>query len=255
MFYYLVNLKGTDFADIFESQQAYKKDHDILVESERGLELATIKREMHPMESMGSIISYASAQDIESYWHNLEIAESSAQQIKARIQQHKLEMKLLSVHYNMDRSKVFVQYLSDKRIDFRDLLRDLSQDLKTRIELKQLGARDYAQMIGCLGSCGREGCCSFKRSFESITIHMARNQMLTLKNESLTGTCGSLKCCLAFENDMYTQCKKRFPKLKSKVNYQDREYTVLDFNCISEEVLISNNNERLYVPLSNLKGA
>ena len=99
------------------------------------------------------------------------------------------------------------------------------------------------------------GLTSFKRDFQSITIQMAKNQMLPLNNEALSGVCGSLKCCLAFENDAYFECRKNFPRIKSKVVYNNKEYQVVDFNCISEKILISNQEERLYVSLAELKGA
>ena len=254
MYYYLVKLKGTEFVDVFETNKTYEIATDVLVSSNRGVELGRITKEMHPMQSMGTILSEATQRDRNDYWDNIALADSAMTQTSLRIKEHKLNMNVLSVHYNLDRSKVFINYLVESRIDFRSLLRDLSQDLKTRIELKQLGARDYAKKIGCLGACGRSACCGFKRKFESITINMARSQMIPLNNEALTGSRGSLKCCLAFENDVYLECKKDFPRIKSKINYKNQEYTVVDFNCISRKVLLSNNENRLYVPLEEIKG-
>lgn len=254
MYYYLVKLKGTQFVDVFESDSVFEVSTEIIVQSDRGLELGKISREMHPMQSMGEIVRIATKQDINNYWYLVELAESSKETVIKKVQNHKLDMDILSVMYNMDQSKVFINYRSDKRVDFRMLLRDLSQDLKTRIELKQLGARDYAKYVGCMGSCGRISCCSIKRNFENVTIGMAKNQMLPLNNDSLSGPCGSLKCCLAYENDQYMACRKKFPKLKTKIQYQNKEYIVLDVNCISEKVLLSSQNERLYIPLKNLEG-
>lgn len=255
MYYYLVKLKGTQFVDVFETSKIYEINQKVIVNSTRGLEIGKITREMHPTETMGTIEYVVESYDIERYWKNVEEAQKAQSMTQIRINEHKLDMKLMSTHYNLDQSKVFITYVADGRVDFRDLLKDLSSDLKTRIEFRQLGARDYAKMIGCLGSCGLSACCGFKRDFKSITMNMAKNQMLPLNNESLTGVCGSLKCCLAYEDEMYFECRKNFPKIKSKVIYENNEYRVVDFNCISEKILLSNKEERLYVSLDALKGA
>lgn len=255
MIYYLVKLKGTQFVDVFESSNVYEINTEVIVNSERGLEIGKITREMHPMKALGTIQYQADSFDIEKYWTNVEESEKAYEKTKKRIQEHNLDMNLLSVQYNLDQSKVFITYTSNDRVDFRTLLRDLSLDLKTRIEFRQLGARDYAKHVGCLGTCSQIACCAFKKDFQSITMNMAKNQMIPLNNESLTGVCGSLKCCLAYENETYLECRKHYPKIKSKIIYKDKEFRVVDFNCISETILISNEDERLTVPLSVLKGA
>ena len=255
MFYYLVKLKGTQYVDVFESNENYDVKDEVLVSSDRGLEVGQITRIMHPMQAMGQVESKAHIHDVEKYWQNIEQAEAAKVQTEKRIQENNLEMKVFSVHYNLDQSKIFIDYTAEERIDFRNLLKDLSQDFKTRIELSQLGARDYAKLVGGIGVCGRECCCSFKKDFQSITMNMAKNQMLPLNNEALSGVCGSLKCCLAYENDQYFECRKNFPRIKSKVTYNDKEYQVQDFNCISEKVLLTSRDERIYVSVERLKGA
>ncbi|HZJ86997.1 MAG TPA: regulatory iron-sulfur-containing complex subunit RicT [Erysipelothrix sp.] len=250
---YLVNIKGTSFSDVFASSKSYDVESVVVVSSDRGLELGKIIRVMHPMETIGQIEGIASAHDIEDYWLNIEAAIKADKIVKKRIKEHKLGMRVITTDYNLDRSKIFINYTSDRRVDFRDLLKDLSNDLRTRIELKQLGARDHAKIVGGLGSCGQIACCMHKRDFESITMKMAKNQMLTLNNDTLSGVCGSLKCCLAYENDMYFECRKNFPKIRSKVNYLNKEYTVQDFNCISEEIQLVRGNERVSVQLKELR--
>lgn len=252
MYFYLIRLKGSQLNDIFESDEIYKIDDTVVVESTRGKELGTILRLMHPLKPFGKVISLANDYELGLYWENMEEEPKSLETAQRYVDELNLEMKILTVQYNLDRSKVFINYTADKRVDFRELLKILSKEFRARIELKQLGIRDHAKLIGCLGTCGLIACCNYKNKFESITINMAKNQMLLLNNSNLSGVCGGLKCCLSYENEDYIQCRKNFPRIKSRVEYQKKEYFVLDFNCISESVLIANENDRIYVQLKEL---
>ena len=118
MYYYLVKLKGTEFVDVFETNKTYEIATDVLVSSNRGVELGRITKEMHPMQSMGTILSEATQRDRNDYWDNIALADSAMTQTSLRIKEHKLNMNVLSVHYNLDRSKVFINYLAESRIDF-----------------------------------------------------------------------------------------------------------------------------------------
>ena len=256
MHYYLVRIRGTQGVDVFTSDQEYEVNNDVLVSSDRGLDLGKIVRSMHVIETIGSIQSLASEQDIETYWKNVEAAKGVLSICKDNIKRLKLGMNLMSVHYNLDQTKVFVEYTANERVDFRDLLKELSKEIPARIELKQLGPRDHAKVVGGLGVCGREACCVSKSSFQSITISMAKNQMIPINNDKLTGMCGKLKCCLAYENGMYVECRKKYPKLNSKVIFADKEYRLSEINCVSSKMLLTSRDERLYVTLEefNEKG-
>jgi cell fate regulator YaaT (PSP1 superfamily) len=256
MKYYLVRIRGTSGVDVFSSDTTYRIGEDVVVSSERGLNIGKIVRSMHSMETMGNIVHKATHEDIETYWSNLEVAKDMQNTTQAIITELSLGMDLMSVTYNLDRSKVYIEYLSEARIDFKELLKRLTRETSARIELRQMGARDRAKIVGGLGVCGREACCMHKRSFESITISMAKNQMLPINNDKLAGVCGKLKCCLAYENDAYIECTKGIPKLFSKVMYEDKEYRLSEINCMSASVLLTTRDERVSVSMKefNLKG-
>ena len=125
-------------------------------------------------------------------------------------------MNFLDAFYNLDKSQLLFSFLSDDRVDFRELAKKLAQKYKTRIELRQIGVRDKAKRVGGLGPCGLFLCCnSFLTDFNSVSINMAKNQFLALNPSKINGVCGRLLCCLGYENDVYTELKKDFPKLGS----------------------------------------
>ena len=136
----------------------------------------------------------------------------------AKIQEHKLPMKLIGVESFLDGSKIIFYFVSEGRVDFRALVKDLAGVFKTRIEMRQVGVRNEAKMIGGLGTCGREFCCcSFLKEFEPVSVKMAKEQNLALNPQKISGACGRLMCCLAYEVDTYTELKKDLPKVGKRV--------------------------------------
>jgi cell fate regulator YaaT (PSP1 superfamily) len=128
-------------------------------------------------------------------------------------------MKIVGTVWTLDSSKLTITYTADERVDFRELVSKLSRSLQTRIDMRQMGERDAAKQIGGIGSCGRELCCStFLTTFDPVSIKMAKNQNLSLNPEKITGPCGKLKCCISFEDSMYTEMKQGLPKLGSRVS-------------------------------------
>ena len=159
-------------------------------------------------------------------------------------------MNLISCEYTLDKSKVLFSYLADDRVDFRELLKVLASKLHTRIELRQIGSRDKAKMIGGLGICGLPLCCStFLNEFDGISINRAKNQMLAINIPKLSGQCGKLICCLKYEDDAYTEERKRFPDLGSKVFIDKVEFTVTNINIISNVVKVENPDDIKFLPL------
>lgn len=248
---YLVKIRGTQSVDVFTAHESYSYEQEVVVSSKRGIEVGRIVRSISEFNPIGAIERLATEVDVKMYWDNIHQASMDKEICVALIEQHQLPMTLVSVTYNLDRSCVFIEYMSKDRVDFRDLLRDLSQKLRTRIEFKQLGVRDCAKLIEVMGVCGRKACCSHLSTFKSITIGMAKNQMIPISNDALSGTCGKLKCCLAFENDMYTECMSRFPTLHSKVFYQDKEYKVTEINACMDRMVLSRSNEFIHITLED----
>jgi cell fate regulator YaaT (PSP1 superfamily) len=148
-------------------------------------------------------------------------------------------MKLVDVEYTFDNSKIIFYFTADGRVDFRDLVKDLAGVFKTRIELRQIGVRDEAKMLGGLGPCGRPCCCScFLGDFSPVSIKMAKEQNLSLSPTKISGLCGRLMCCLNYEQEHYVQTRKRMPKPGSMVSSPDGEGMVLENNAVTETVRV-----------------
>ena len=163
-----------------------------------------------------------------------------------------LDMNLISCEYTLDKSKVLFSYLADDRVDFRELLKVLASKLHTRIELRQIGPRDKAKMIGGLGVCGLPLCCStFLSEFDGISINRAKNQMLAINIPKLSGQCGKLICCLKYEDDAYTEERKKFPDLGSKYFIDKVEYTVTGVNILSRVVKVESEDDIKFLPLED----
>ena len=163
-------------------------------------------------------------------------------------------MNLISCEYTLDKSKVIFSYVADERVDFRELLKVLASRLKTRIELRQVGSRDKAKMIGGIGLCGLPLCCAtYLNEFDGISISRAKNQMLAINIPKLSGQCGKLMCCLKYEDDAYTDLKQEFPEIGAKVFIDKVEYEVTSMNVISKTVKIDNENDSKVLSLKDFK--
>ena len=161
-------------------------------------------------------------------------------------------MYLISCEYTLDKSKVIFSYVADERVDFRELLKALASKLHTRIELRQIGARDKAKLIGGVGLCGLPLCCStFLNEFDGISINRAKNQMLAINIPKLSGQCGKLICCLKYEDDAYTEERKKYPELGSKHFIDKVEFTVTGINILSRVVKIENEEDIKFLPLED----
>lgn len=160
-----------------------------------------------------------------------------------KIEKYKLDMKLLSAYYTLDSSKIIIQFHSENRVDFRELVKDLAYTLRTRIELKQVGARDEAKIIGAMGQCGMECCCArYIQEFDNVTIKMAKNQNISLNPQKINGQCGRLLCCLAYENEHYAEMQEKMPKYGSEVQTPDGKGIAQDNNMIKETVNVKFQN-------------
>lgn len=205
-------LLGCHFCEIHNdlTTQIYPGDY-ILVKYEENTEIAQvrligeivrIKRYAMGLygELLPTIIRKANDEDIEKVRKNYSDEERAVRVFRNAMEKHKLIMKLVSIHYQFDRKKMYFFYTADGRIDFRELAKDLAAEFKTRIELRQIGVRDEAKKVGGMGTCGREYCCqAFLSSFKRITTQLANDQNLISNMGKLSGPCGKLKCCLSFE--------------------------------------------------------
>jgi cell fate regulator YaaT (PSP1 superfamily) len=174
-----------------------------------------------------------------------------------RVRARGLEMDLVSAERQFDGRKITFYFIADGRVDFRQLVRDLASVFRTRIELRQIGVRDEAKLMGGLGVCGRELCCStFMHDFVSVSLRMAKDQQLPLNPVKLSGLCGRLRCCLTYEHDDYRAILGRLPRLGSRVNWDDRPAKVRKLDLVGEEVTISmldGDEEQVVVPVAALQ--
>lgn len=195
-----------------------------IVETARGVEYGQVVvgrkkvSENDVVFPLKKVIRVATEEDRKQVLANKEMAVEAMKLCQDKIKQHKLEMKLIDVEYTFDRNKVIFYFTADGRVDFRELVKDLAFVFRTRIELRQIGVRDEAKMLGGIGPCGRILCCStFLGDFEPVSIKMAKDQNLSLNPVKISGLCGRLMCCLKYENDHYESAKEELPDVGQRV--------------------------------------
>ena len=222
----------------------------VVVETTHGPELGEVQikpisiEEYHSQLELKPIIRKATDVDIKLHEINIKDAEIALEICKNEVKKANLDMNPLSCQYTLDKSKVIFTYVADERVDFRELLKALASRLHTRIELRQIGSRDKAKLIGGIGLCGLPLCCaSFDSEFDGISINRAKNQMLAINVPKLSGQCGKLMCCLKYEDDAYTDLKKEFPDIGARVFIDKVEFTVTSINVISRTVRVENQED------------
>ena len=216
---------------------------NVIVETARGMEFGTVnmaEKEVHPSEIVSplkKIIRIADEKDYKKHLENEEKKEKAIKLCQEKVDKHKLEMKLIDVEYTFDNSKIIFYFTADGRVDFRELVKDLAGVFKMRIELRQIGVRDEAKMVGGIGTCGRSLCChSWLSEFEPVSIKMAKVQNLSLNPTKISGICGRLMCCLKYENDVYCELKKGMPDTGEKVKTPDGMALVVETNLLENKV-------------------
>lgn len=226
------------------------KGDKVVVETVRGPELGTVAFEPVPISGYKSdlplkpIVRKATDVDIRLHENNIKDAEFALEICKNEVKTLGLDMNLISCEYTLDKTKVIFSYVADERVDFRELLKVLASKLHTRIELRQIGSRDKAKIIGGIGLCGLPLCCAtFLNEFDGISINRAKNQMLAINIPKLSGHCGKLLCCLKYEDDTYTELKTKYPDVGAKVFIDKVEYTVSSINVISKTVRVENADD------------
>ena len=234
-------------------------DDLVICETTRGIELGKISgefitREISEEDQYPVIIRKGNEEDYLIHESNLMLANEAITLTQAKSDLLKLEMNVVACEYMFDRTKVIIYYLAETRDDFRDLLKELANDLHCRIELRQIGARDKAKMIGGIGICGLKLCCTtFLNEFDGISITMAKNQMLALNIPKLSGQCGKLMCCLKYENDTYTEIQKGLPRVGSKAKYNGQVYKITSINIITKVCRLENHDGIVNVDYKDIK--
>ena len=210
-------------------------DEAVIVETARGLECGVVSAsnrdvsEDEIVKPLKKVIRLATAKDVAQMEENRRKEARAFEICQQKILEHKMDMKLVDVEYTFDNSKILFYFTADGRVDFRDLVKDLAGVFRTRIELRQIGVRDEAKMLGGLGICGRAFCCSsFLSDFQPVSIKMAKEQGLSLNPTKISGTCGRLMCCLKYEQNAYDDLIRTTPKVGAIVNTPEGNGTVVE---------------------------
>jgi cell fate regulator YaaT (PSP1 superfamily) len=237
--------------DFNAGQLELKPGDKVVVETERGRSIATVViaprefPEKNAPEGLKTITRKAFPEDIEAAARNAAREKEAYTFCLAKIKERGMEMKLIKVEYLFDGSKAIFYFTADGRVDFRELVKDLAHAFHTRIEMRQIGVRDEAKMVGGLGICGRELCCSsFLRDFEPVSVKMAKEQNLALNPTKISGQCGRLLCCLGYEFETYCTLRKCLPKCGKRVQCGNVEGEVIKLNVLEGTVTVRTDDAR-----------
>lgn len=226
----------------FEAQEGvtYKRDDKVIVDTARGQELGLIYGENRerPEEDLvlplKPVVRMATEEDKARYEKQRQEAKQAFEECKKKIEDHKLQMKLVASEYTFDRTKLIFYFTAEGRIDFRALVKDLAAIFKLRIELRQIGVRDEARILGSIGICGKKLCCkSFINKFDSVSIKMAREQGLVINPSKISGVCGRLLCCIRYEFKQYEDALNNYPALGQKVETELGKGAVINLNPLN----------------------
>lgn len=221
------------------------KDNCVIVETARGVEFGTCViankqvDESEIIQPLKGVIRKADAEDVKKHFENKEKEKQAIEVCLEKVSKHNLNMKLIDVEYTFDNNKVIFYFTADGRVDFRELVKDLAAVFRTRIELRQIGVRDEAKMIGGIGPCGRPLCCSsYLGDFAPVSIKMAKEQNLSLNPTKISGICGRLMCCLNYEQSTYEYTRKRLPRVSSIIDTPFGRGEVIGNSAVKESVRV-----------------
>jgi cell fate regulator YaaT (PSP1 superfamily) len=223
----------------------FERNDWCVVRTDRGVDLAQVVDGARVVEddvgeeSFPKVVREATEEDLGEAKRNLHKEKRAYKICLKKISDRDLPMKLIDVHYALDGSKITFYFTADGRVDFRDLVKDLAYVFKTRIELRQIGVRDETKMFGGFGWCGRPLCCTtFLCGFDSVSIKMAKDQNLILSPSKISGVCGRLMCCLAFEWEYYKEARAKAPKIGEEVNTKEGKGVVVDLLLLEEKAVV-----------------
>ena len=245
-----VKFKDTGKAYFFSPAGKTANQGDkVIVETQNGNEIGTVSEANHMVEDenlvlpLKKMLRIATEKDLKKVEENKKKAEDALKICEELIEQHNLDMKLVEVEYSFDGGKIIFFFTSDGRVDFRELVKDLAARFHTRIELRQIGVRDEAKMLGGIGICGQPYCCKrFLNDFEPVSIKMAKEQGLSLNPTKISGSCGRLMCCLKYEEDAYSHLASITPRVGSTVKTPDGIGVVTDCNLVTGNLYVKLND-------------
>lgn len=244
----IIYVRLRDFGQIYTYNAldaGVKEGNYVIVEHDRGLDYGQVVcprmagKEDKPKEPLKKIVRQANESDLKQISDNRLKAKEVFASCFKKIDEHKLDMKLVQAEYSFDRTKIVFYFTASGRVDFRELVKDLAKVFKARIELRQIGVRDEAKFFGGFGPCGRELCCAkFLKDFEPVTIKMAKEEGLPLNPPKISGLCGRLMCCLSFEYEVYKNLSRGLPREGERITTQQGKGKVTGVNVFKRTVTV-----------------
>ena len=244
-----VTFENDERIDYYRYYEPIKIGYNVVVENDSGKYFATVATEIHEIDedklemTLGRILRVSTKDDYKKYNDNKKKEISVIKKNNELIKKYKLDMKVLDAKFTLNKDQLLIRFYSEGRVDFRNLAKDLAAIYKTRIELRQIGVRDKAKIVGGVGVCGQKLCCSrFLKNFDSVSIAMAKNQDLALNPNKINGVCGRLMCCLKYENHCYTCFKKILPTVGKKVNVNGINGKVISVDVLRKKYKVELEN-------------
>jgi len=238
--------------DFLAREMVLDRGHQVVVETDRGRALGIVvappfeRAESDLPKGMKTVLRAASEEDIALATTNASREESALRYCRTKVQERHMDMKLVKAEYLFDGSKIVFYFTADGRIDFRELVKDLAHYFHTRIEMRQIGVRDEAKLVGGLGICGRElCCCSYMTDFAPVSVKMAKEQQLALNPTKISGQCGRLLCCLGYEYETYCALRKGMPKTGTRLTIDNHAAQVCDVNILGQKLNLRVDDGRL----------
>jgi len=224
----------------------------VIVETEKGLQYGFVMTNIKEVDEnefsipLKSVIRISTKKDDQTYFKNNQDAAKALNKAKDIVDELKLDMRLLDASYTFDRKQLLFNFIADERVDFRELAKRLASIYKTRIELRQIGVRDKAKEVGGLGPCGRMLCCNtFLTDLNSVTINMAKNQLLALNPTKINGSCGRLLCCLAYEDIVYTKLRENLPDVGDNYHDKNIDGKVVNIDILNQKIYVEDKDENI----------
>ncbi|QPS71086.1 regulatory iron-sulfur-containing complex subunit RicT [Lactococcus garvieae] len=229
----------------------------VIIQNAKGKSYGRVMKQLPPdskVDISGEIVRAIGKEDQEMIEATEQLSYQACLTIRQIVAANGIDMKITDAAYNLNQSQLFVSFTSENRVDFRALLKELAATFRTRIELRQIGARDAAKIYGGVGPCGRPLCCSeFIYEFPNVSIKMAKNQSLSLKQSKLNGLCGRLMCCLSYEDEFYREARKNFPDFGEHIVTDEGEGKVIGLNILNNRVKLRLENTIKEFDISEVK--
>ncbi len=255
-----VKLRNSYQVCYIDTNNIFIKNNSLcILETEHGLDLGRVVKRNSRLRGnncqvKGKLIRKVTDEDIKRLPDIEAIEEKAFNTCKEKARNKNLEMKLISVKCLFDKTKIIFYFVAENRIDFRELVRELASVFRTRIEMRQIGVRDEARLVGGFGQCGREHCCGHQHDdFEPVSIKMAKEQSLNLNSLKISGMCGRLLCCLGYEYPIYKELNANLPKNGAEIFAENKTYTVISFDSLSETIRVKDGDRIIRLSKSDIK--